>query len=178
MKLSISELIQLKSVIHTELNQAKADLQKGAYNKTLGDDVLDQILIEDFEATYAKVIKLDAYLIEIGSLVTKLNLETELVYEEGSTPLTIREALELAKTFRSRAHIFKTLGQKQKLVVETGGRFSTGTEGARMEYVHDIEHFKKEEARILRLADRISRAVERASVVTEVEIDDKFEEYR
>lgn len=176
MKLSISELIQMKSVIHSELNRVKGELQKGAFKKTLAEDVLEEITLEEFNSNIDKMIQLEEDLVTIGSLVARLNLET--IIEVDDTSFSIREALEFAKIARSDANLYRNLGQKQKLIVDNGGRFSQNVENTRTEYTHDIEFFKNAETASLRHADRISRAVERASVVTEVEIDDKFKEYR
>ena len=176
MKLSISELIQMKSVIHSELNRVKGELQKGAFKKSLADDVLEEITLEEFKANLNKMADLQEDLVSIGSLVAKLNLETMI--EVDGTETSIREGLEFAKMARNNANLYRNLGQKQKLIVDSGGRFSQNVENTRTEYLHDIEFFKNQETASLRFADRISRAVERASVVTEVEIDDKFEEYR
>lgn len=170
-ELSISELLQLQSTLRKETSLTQNALSEGAYTETNGDIVTESIDVETLQAHDEKLDELHALSIQVADKLHEANRGTKIshINSVGETiELNLASALDYVKQIRSKAAIYERLGRAKKMQVNTG--YGTN-ERIVTERTYDIESYAKNAQELVKEANRLSREIERQSVLVLVQVD-------
>ncbi|AQQ52235.1 hypothetical protein [Planococcus lenghuensis] len=169
--LSISELLQLQSTLRREANKAEAQIAEGAYTETNGDIETESVSVEELEAAIGKLDELNALSIQVADKLHDANRGTVVTHTKANgseVNLNLASALDYVKQVRRKAALFELLGNQKKTSVQN---VYGGSERIITERSYDIEHYAKESEALMKEANRLSREIERQSVLVMVEVN-------
>lgn len=170
--LSISELLQLQSTIRREVSETQRLVGQGAYKEVNGVHVTEEILNEELDARISTLDSLNDLAIDVADKLHEANRGTTFVHQtaDGQEDITLNlaSALDFVKQLRNKADLFTRLGNaKKKSVSNSYG----STESIITDVTHDIEGFAERAKLLHKEANRLSREIERQSVLATVEIE-------
>jgi len=167
MEVSLSQLIQLKKRLAEEISNSRSEFIQGAYTEVTADVETDAISVEEFEAAQHKLLELHDLHLSVALLVTKLNAQVKVM--DGEKEMPIQQAILHAQFLRDYARAYKTLGAQKKTAIGSTGNGLRSGEKVVVERHYDIKQMLKDNKQLLLQADRLSRAIERASVTTTID---------
>lgn len=170
MDVSLSQLIQLKKRLSVEINTTKNEFLRGSYTEKTADELTDEVTPEEFEESHNKMLKLHQLHLAVSLLVTKLN--TQIVVEEGSMKMPIQQAIIHAEFLRDYGRACKQLGAQKAKVIGSNGNIMRSGEKVVVDRHYDIKGMLTESKALMLQGDRLSRAIERASVITTIALAD------
>ncbi|WP_214688506.1 MULTISPECIES: hypothetical protein [unclassified Exiguobacterium] len=170
-KISISELLQLQSTIRNEIHKTERVVRKGAFHEVVGDIETEVVAVEEHEEALGKLESLYPLAIQIADKLHEANRGTTFTHEthDGKTvELNLASALDYVKQLRSKVGIFASLGSmRPKSVVSSyGSNAQTVTT-----VTHDIPAYESLSETLQKEANRLSREIERQSVLAIVEME-------
>lgn len=169
MEVSLSQLIQLKKRLAEEVSSTRSEFLRGEYTEVTADVETDTVSNEEFVESHNKLLHLHDLHLQVALLVTQLNAQVKVM--DGSREMPIQQAILHAQFLRDYAKAYKSLGSHKKTTIDsTGNGFRSG-EKVITERHYDIKGMLKESKQLLLQADRLSRAIERASVTTTIDTD-------
>lgn len=169
--LSISELLQLQSTLRKEANNAQLTISEGAYTEKNGDIETESVSVEDLNEGIAKLDELNALSIHVADKLHEANRGTKFVHVTGEgkeVNLNLASALDYVKQIRTKASLFERLGKAKRMAVQTP---YGSTERIVTERLYDIESYAKSAQELVKEANRLSREIERQSVMVTVEVE-------
>lgn len=169
--LSISELLQLQSTLRGEASKAQSVVTNGAYKEMNGDLETKSVTVEDFEASLDKLNEINALSIHVADSLHEANRGTPITHKTDSgqvIQLNLASALDYVKQIRIKSSLFERLGNAQKVTVQN---VYGSSERIVVERHYDIEKFAEEARELSKEANRLSREIERQSVLAIVEVE-------
>lgn len=169
MEISLSQLLQLKNRLQKEISAARQEYQQGAFVETTADIETNSVTLQEHVDSLNKILKLEGLYLSVSSLISSFNAQTKLDLE--GLEMSIQTALEYAQLLRADAYAMEVLGNAKKTSVSSTG-FGGKGEKVVTERLYDIKGTLKESKKMNLLADRISRSIERAGVMTTLNTED------
>lgn len=170
-ELSISVLLQLQSTLRKEASKAQSAVYTGAYKEMNGEEETDSVSLEVFETSIERLDEINALSIQVADKLHEANRGTAIVHTtaEGKTVnLNLASALDYVKQVRSKSEAFQRLGNaKPKQVDNVYG----STEKIVKTRMYDIEAYASKAVELEKEANRLSREIERQSVLVMVEVE-------
>lgn len=170
-KLSISELLQLQSTIRNEIRTTEQSVGSGAFETINGDIQTDVATVDEHTESLATLDSLYALSITVADKLHEANRGTTFAHVtlDGDTKtLNLASALDYVKQVRRKAQLFASLGSRKEKTVEN---VYGSSERIVKTFHHDIASFEAKAKELEKEANRLSREIERQSVVTMVEIE-------
>lgn len=164
MKLSLAELLPLKSTISNTLQEklrernrvAMIEFEKGTTEKETHEKSFNDVTNE------LRTIRSDYR--KIDTLIAEANVKNKVEWEDG--PVTINEALEFAKQLRSESYELKNFGTRKKIEK----MHSYGIETPMyQELTYDPSKIHEKGIKLEKKANRLSMAIEKANHKFEIE---------
>lgn len=170
-KLSISELLQLQSTIRNEIRTTEQTVTAGAFETINGDIQTDVATIEEHDASIVTLDSLYNLSIVVADKLHEANRGTTFVHvstDGDEKTLNLASALDYVKQVRRKAQLFSSLGSRKEKTVEN---VYGSSERIVKTYHHDIPVFEAKAKELEKEANRLSREIERQSVITMVEVE-------
>lgn len=169
--LSISELLQLQSTLRKEESKAQVAISEGAYTEKNGDIETESISVDDLNAGIAKLDEVNILSIRVADKLHEANRGTTFVHTTGTgeeVKLNLASALDYVKQLRTKASLFERLGRAKKMQVQTP---YGSNERIVTERLYDIDGYAELAEELVKEANRLSREIERQSVLATVEVE-------
>lgn len=170
MEISLSQLIQLKKRLAVEMNMTKNEFLRGSYTEVTADELTDEVTQEEFLESQNKLLNLHQLHLAVSLLVTKLN--AQVLVEDGNTSMPIQQAIIHAEFLRDFGRACKQLGAQKAKVIGSNGNIMRSGEKVVVDRHYDIKGMLNESKSLMLQGDRLSRAIERASVITTISLSD------
>lgn len=169
--ISISELLQLQSTIRGEIGKAERLVGQGSFEEITGEIETEKVTVEEHTEALESLEGLYALSIQIADKLHEANRGTTFTHETSDgtkVDLNLASALDYVKQLRTKAKLFARLGGvKEKTVSNNYG----STDRIVKTVTHDIKAFEAKATVLEKEANRLSREIERQSVLATVEIE-------